>query len=186
LASVLSSMCRWPGVGSSETGRFHGPSDLDPGDPGRHSGMCPGGAGSFGNCSSEWGLQAMSRPAGQERTPCVCPLEPAKETTLEDTKDLFQRLWQQSCRKPLSGPGDCKNSEERAELEGFLSNWSQNDASKTMVCPFIPPPPGKNHLVFRFPLDLEGNWRIWRGRGRPGKAAGSCIREAVSRARTKR
>ena len=104
--------------------------DLDPGDP---AGLreCTRVALILRDLLSRMGLAGYAKTSGQKGLHVVVPLN-REETTFEDTK-TFSKVVAGIMQKHYPELVTAKMAKNERTAKVFI-NWSQNDASKTMVC----------------------------------------------------
>jgi bifunctional non-homologous end joining protein LigD len=104
--------------------------DLDPGDP---AGIleCGRVALILGDLLSRMGLASYVKTSGKKGLHVYVPLN-RKETTFEDTK-TFSKAVAGIMKKHYPDLVTAKMAKKERDAKVFI-NWSQNDASKTMVC----------------------------------------------------
>jgi bifunctional non-homologous end joining protein LigD len=104
--------------------------DLDPGDP---AGIleCGRVALILGDLLSRMGLASYVKTSGKKGLHVYIPLN-RKETTFEDTK-TFSKAVAGIMKKHYPDLVTAKMAKKERDAKVFI-NWSQNDASKTMVC----------------------------------------------------
>jgi len=104
--------------------------DLDPGD-GANILDCARVALILRDLLSQMGLASYVKTSGQKGLHVLVPLN-RKETTFEDTK-TFSKAVAGIMQKHYADLVTAKMAKQERQARIFI-NWSQNDASKTMVC----------------------------------------------------
>jgi bifunctional non-homologous end joining protein LigD len=104
--------------------------DLDPGDEASIL-DCARVALILRDLLSQMGLASYVKTSGQKGLHVLVPLN-RKETTFEDTK-TFSRAVAVIMQKHYADQVTAKMAKQERKARVFI-NWSQNDASKTMVC----------------------------------------------------
>ncbi len=104
--------------------------DLDPGDPANIL-DCGRVALILRDLLSGMGLASYVKTSGQKGLHVVVPLN-RKDTTFEDTK-TFSKAVAGIMQKHYPGLVTAKMAKKERTAKVFI-NWSQNDASKTMIC----------------------------------------------------
>jgi bifunctional non-homologous end joining protein LigD len=134
--------------------------DLDPGDP---AGIleCARVALILRDLFSQMGLASYVKTSGKKGLHVYVPLN-RQETTFEDTK-TFSRAVAGIMQKHYPDRVTAKMAKKERTAKVFI-NWSQNDASKTMICVYSLR--AREKPIVSFPL----TWRElenWSGLGDP-------------------
>ena len=104
--------------------------DLDPGEPASIL-DCGRVALILRDLLSRMGLVSYVKTSGQKGLHVFVPLN-RKDTTFEDTK-TFSKAVAEIMQKHYPGVVTAKMAKQERKAKVFI-NWSQNDASKTMIC----------------------------------------------------
>ncbi len=104
--------------------------DLDPGDPANIL-ECARVALILRDLLSRMGLASFVKTSGQKGLHVLVPLN-RKDTTFEDTK-TFSKAVAGTMQKHYPELVTAKMAKQERQAKVFI-NWSQNDASKTMIC----------------------------------------------------
>ncbi len=104
--------------------------DLDPGDPANIL-DCSRVALILRDLLSRMGLMSYVKTSGQKGLHVFVPLN-RKETTFEDTK-TFSKAVAEIMQKHYPDLVTSRMAKQERKAKVFI-NWSQNDASKTMIC----------------------------------------------------
>jgi bifunctional non-homologous end joining protein LigD len=104
--------------------------DLDPGDPANIL-DCSRVALILRGLLSQMGLASYVKASGGKGLHVLVPLN-NKETTFEDTK-MFSKAATEIMQKHYPDLVTAKMAKQERKAKVFI-NWSQNDASKTMIC----------------------------------------------------
>jgi bifunctional non-homologous end joining protein LigD len=151
--------------------------DLDPGD-GASILDCARVALILRDLLSQMGLASYVKTSGQKGLHVLVPLN-RKETTFEDTK-TFSKAVAGIMQKHYADLVTAKMAKQERQARVFI-NWSQNDASKTMVCVYSLR--ARKKPFVSFPLEWEELENL-AGLGDPERLQVMHF-EAVSRAEKK-
>ncbi len=132
--------------------------DLDPGEP---AGLleCARVALTLRDLLSRMGLKSYVKTSGKKGLHVYVPLN-HKETTFEDTK-TFSRAVASIVQKHYPDLVTVKMAKDERKAKVFI-NWSQNDASKTMICVYSLR--AREKPIVSFPLE----WNELENPGRLG------------------
>ncbi|HUJ19106.1 MAG TPA: non-homologous end-joining DNA ligase [Nitrospirota bacterium] len=123
--------------------------DLDPGEPANIL-DCARVALILRDLLSRMGLVGYAKTSGQKGLHVFVPLN-RKETTFEDTK-TFSKAVAEIMQKHYPDLVTAKMAKQERKAKIFI-NWSQNDASKTMICVYSLRAREKPYVSF--PLEWE-------------------------------
>ena len=151
--------------------------DLDPGDPANIL-ECSRVAPILRDLLSRMGLMSYVKTSGQKGLHVFVPLN-RKETTFEDTK-TFSKAVAEIMQKHYPDLVTSKMAKQERKAKVFI-NWSQNDASKTMICVYSLR--AREKPIVSFPLEW-GELEDLAGLGNPERLQVSHA-EAVRRAEEK-